>query len=112
MAKSNNKTNYEILSQKELKDKKIPFTAIPNELIELGVKYDSSHFFVISYILTKSNSKKFKISIEKISKELRKKKKKVGKILNNLIEEGYLKREGHFESGRRKGFVYTIFNKL
>ena len=45
MAKSNNKTNYEILSQKELKDKKIPFTAIPNELIELGVKYDSSHFF-------------------------------------------------------------------
>lgn len=89
MAKSNNKTNYEILSQKELKDKKIPFTAIPNELIELGVKYDSSHFFVMSYILMNSNSRNFKIS-----------------------KEGYLQRQANFEGGLRNGFIYTIYNNI
>ena len=36
-------------------------------------------FFVMSYILMNSNSRNFKISIEKISKELKIGKQKVGK---------------------------------
>lgn len=66
----------------------------------------------MSYILMNSNSGNFKISIETLSKELNMGKEKIGKILNNLIKEGYLQRQANFEGGLRNGFIYTIYNNI
>lgn len=112
MIKSCNETIYNTLDLKELVEHNIPFTVLPNELVSLITKYDSEHFTVMYHCLRFANSENHKISIERISTALKIGKQKVGKILNNLIEEGYLQRDAHFESGRRKGFVYTVFNTL
>ena len=97
MIKSCNETIYNTLDLKELVEHNIPFTVLPYELVSLITKYDSEHFTVMYHCLRFANSENHKISIERISTALKIGKQKVGKILNNLIEEGYLQRDAHLK---------------
>ena len=110
--RSKNKSEYNVMSLKELIDNRIGFTITPNELKQLGIKYDPTHFFVMFHCLSFANSKTHEISIANISKALNIGKEKVGKVLNNLIKEGYMKREPYYEGRLRKGFVYTVYANL
>ena len=93
---SNNKTEFKTLGMNEMIENGMSFTVVPNEIEELGIKYDATHFFIMYNCLKFANSSTHKISIENLSRALNIGKEKVGKVLNNLIKEGYLKKRAIF----------------